>query len=85
MNSQFILHNGKVYVQTTRKVYCFGRKGNSPGLAAEAKPEAWPSPGPAAQLQIIPSEVLLHPDETASFRVRKLDAKGFTEIGRAHV
>jgi len=34
--------------------------------------------GPATQLQIIPSEVLLKPAQTATFRVRKLDANGFT-------
>src|SRR5205814_1625370 len=40
--------------------------------------EKWPAPGPATQLQIIPSEVLLKPAQTATFRVRKLDANGFT-------
>ena len=72
-----VAYNGKVYVQTTRKLYCFGKKGNNPGLPAAPEPEKWPAPGPAAQLQAIPSEVLLHPGESAAFRVRKLDAKGF--------
>ena len=71
-------YNGKVYVQTAQKIYCFGRKGNNPGLPAETTAEKWPAPGPAAQLQIIPSEVLLRPGHTASFRVRKLDSNGFT-------
>lgn len=71
-------YNGKVYVQTTRKLYCFGRKGTSPGLAPEAAPEAWPKAGPATQLQVIPSEVLLKPGGQAAFRVRSLDANGFT-------
>ena len=43
------VYNGKVYVQTTRKLYAFGRKGKSPGLAAEPKPEAWPKAGIATQ------------------------------------
>jgi len=42
----------------------------------EEKP--WPAPGKAAQLQIIPAEVRLHPGEKAAFRVRSLDEKGFT-------
>ena len=71
-------YNGKVYLQTTKKVYCFGRKGNNPGLAPEPAPEAWPAPGPATQLQIIPSEILVKPGQAASFRARKLDANGFT-------
>jgi outer membrane protein assembly factor BamB len=28
-------YNGKVYIQTTRHLYCFGKKGNNPGLAPE--------------------------------------------------
>jgi outer membrane protein assembly factor BamB len=70
-------YNGKVYVQTTRHLYCFGKKGNNPGLPPEPEPEKWPAPGPAAALQIIPSEVILHPGETGSFRVRSIDAYGF--------
>ena len=40
--------------------------------------EPWPAPGKAAELQIIPSEVLLHPGQKAGFRIRSLDANGFT-------
>ncbi len=47
-------------------------------MIAQTEPEAWPKAGPATQLQIIPSEVLLKPMDTVSFRVRSLDAKGFT-------
>jgi len=71
-------YNGKVYVQTTRHIYCFGKKGNNPGLAAELPPENWPAPGPARSLQVIPSEVLLRPEQSASFRARSIDANGFT-------
>ena len=72
-----VAYNGKVYVQTTRKLYCFGKAGNNPGLAAAPEEKPWPKPGQATQLQIIPSEVLLHPGEKAAFRARKLDANGF--------
>jgi outer membrane protein assembly factor BamB len=71
-------YNGKVYLQTTRHVYCFGKKGNNPGLPEEPAPEKWPAPGPARSLQIIPSEVLLRPEQTASFHARSVDASGFT-------
>jgi outer membrane protein assembly factor BamB len=73
-----VAYNGKVYIQTTKQIYCFGKKGNNPGLPTEPAAEKWPAPGAAAQLQIIPSEVLLKPGEAASFRVRKLDANGLT-------
>ena len=53
-----------------------GRQSRLRPTPPEEKP--WPAPGPATQLQIIPSEVLLHPGEKATFRVRSLDANGFT-------
>lgn len=71
-----VAYNGKVYVQTADKLYCFGKAGANPGLPKPAAEAAWPSPGPAAQLQIIPAEVALHPGEKVSFRARKLDANG---------
>jgi outer membrane protein assembly factor BamB len=73
-----IAHNGKVYVQTDKKLYCFGKRGVNPGFAVEPEPPEWPKPGPAAQLQVIPSEVFLYPGQKVAMRVRLLDAKGFT-------
>ena len=73
-----VAYNGKLYLQTTRHLYCWGKPGNSPGCPAPIAEKPWPSPGPATQLQIIPSEVLLHPGDKAKFQVRSLDANGFT-------
>ncbi|MDB6020386.1 MAG: hypothetical protein JWQ04_243 [Pedosphaera sp.] len=70
-------YNGKIYIQTTRHLYCFGKAGNNPGLPPEPAPENLPTPGVAKQLQIIPSEVLLRPGQSQTFRVRSLDANGF--------
>jgi outer membrane protein assembly factor BamB len=72
-----IAYNGKVYVQTDKKLYCFGRKGNNPGLAPEPAEMPWPKAGVAKQLQIVPYESLLKPRDTQTFRIRSLDAKGF--------
>lgn len=72
-----VAYNGKVYMQTTKMLYCFGKTGNNPGLV-KAKPTEWPKPGPAAQLQVIPSEVVMHPGDSVGFRIRALDANGFT-------
>ncbi len=70
-------YNGKVYIQTDKKLYAFGSKGNNPGLAAGAAKPSMPAPGPAAQLQIVPYEFLMRPGQTQSFRIRTLDAAGF--------
>ena len=69
--------NGKIYLQTSKHLYCFGRKGGK--YVSPDKPElAALTPGAPAQLQIIPNEILIHPGEKATFRVRVLDAQGLT-------
>ncbi|MBE0541272.1 MAG: PQQ-binding-like beta-propeller repeat protein [Verrucomicrobia bacterium] len=70
-------YNGKIYLQTTRKLYCWGKPGNNPGLPKPAVVEKIPAPGPASSLQIVPAEVTLRPGEKATFRARKIDANGF--------
>jgi len=69
--------NGKVYVFSTEKLYCFGKRGNNPALPGPTPPEARPKPGPTVALQIIPAEVLLRPGEKAKFTLRGIDANGF--------
>jgi len=70
-------YNGRIYVQTDKMLYCFGRKGNNPGLAPEPAETPWPQPGPKKSLQIVPYEVALKPGMAQSYRVRALDANGF--------
>lgn len=69
-------YNGKIYLQTSRKLYAFGKAGNNPGLAAVTAEKPWPAAGAPARLQPIPAEVLLRSAESASFRIRVLDANG---------
>ncbi|MCW5558308.1 MAG: PQQ-binding-like beta-propeller repeat protein, partial [Verrucomicrobiae bacterium] len=69
---------GRLYLQTDKKLYAWGQLAPEERLATYPPPAAWPAPGPAAQLQIIPYEVLLRPGQTQSFRIRVLDANGFT-------
>ena len=71
-------YNGKLYVQTDKKLYCFGRKGNNPGLAPEPEEMPWPKAGPKKSLQIVPYETLLKPGGEQAYRIRALDANGFT-------
>ena len=67
--------NGKIYVHTTKRLYCFGKTGGT-ALPAPTAPKR-PKPGKTVRLQIVPSEVLLRPGEKASFTIRGLDANGF--------
>ncbi|MCS6777120.1 MAG: PQQ-binding-like beta-propeller repeat protein [Chloroherpetonaceae bacterium] len=69
--------NGKVYVFSTEKLYCFGRKGNNPGLPRSTMEPEYPKPGPIAALQILPAEVTLRPGQKVRFTVRGVDANGF--------
>ena len=72
-------YNGRIYLQTTKKLYCFGSSAPaSPAYeTADAAPEEkWPAAGPASELQVRPSELLLQPGDTAFFHVRSLDAGG---------
>ena len=71
-------YNGKLYIQTEKKLYCFGKKGKNPGLATAPEPEKWPAPGEKKKLQIVPYEVLLNPGDKQAFKIRTLDANGFT-------
>jgi len=73
-----VAYNGKLYLQTTRRLYCWGKSGDNPGLPPVPAEKPWPVASKATQLRVIPSEVLLHPGERATFRVRSLDANGFT-------
>ncbi len=67
--------NGKVYVFSTEKLYCFGRRGNNPGVPAPVV-EPWPKPGPTTSLQISPAEVMLRPGQKVLFTIRGIDANG---------
>lgn len=68
--------NGRLYVQTTLKLYCFNIENK--GITVDQVPLAEvPKPGKATSLQIIPAEVVLTPGTSQKFRVRALDANGF--------
>ena len=75
-----IAYNGKLYVQTDKMLYAFGKTGdNASAKSVVWKDEGWPEKaGEPAKLQIIPNESLLRPGQSAKLRVRALDANGFT-------
>ena len=40
--------NGKIYIQTAKKIYCFGKHGGNSAASSPANEIPWPQPGPAA-------------------------------------
>lgn len=69
------LCNGQLYVHTTEHLYCFRIKHE--GVTIDPAPVvAKPAAGPAAALQIIPAEFVIHPGEKRSFKIRAVDANG---------
>ena len=69
---------GRLYFTAETGIYAIGEPGTPfiadagapPGLGEET------APGDAAQLQVVPAELILSAGETASFQVRALDANG---------
>jgi outer membrane protein assembly factor BamB len=95
-------YDGRIYMQTTQKLYCFGNGASAPQGADGAANatftfaatgtapmtyqwnfngsamEERTAPGPAHELQVRPSELLLQPGDTVSFHARVLDGNGLT-------
>ena len=69
--------DGRVYVFTTERLYCFGREGgNSANLPKPPADSQAGRPGKPVALQVLPAEVLMRPGEKQTFRVRSIDALG---------
>jgi outer membrane protein assembly factor BamB len=69
--------NGKIYVHSTGKLYCFGKPRAKDDSPRRMLVKWWPDKvGPAVKLQVIPDEVLLRPGSRALFRVQAIDANG---------
>ncbi len=67
--------NGRIFVHTTEKLYCFGSPKTTEAVPAKFTQKK-PEPGKATQLQIVPAEVLIQPGDTVSFNIRSLDENG---------
>ena len=67
--------NGRLYVHTTERLYCFGADARHPDEPVPAPP-ARGAPGPAVRLQIVPGDVEVEAGHTFALRARTLDAQG---------
>ncbi len=69
---------GRVYLVSTKAIYCIGKKTSSPATALP-KPTAIenaPANATVAYVQVLPADAVLKPGETAKFRVRLFDDRG---------
>ena len=71
------VYNGKVYVFSTERLYCYGKKGVAPKPAIASVGAPKKLAGPTVGLQIIPAEVTLRPGEKVKLTIRGIDANGF--------
>jgi outer membrane protein assembly factor BamB len=79
INGNAAVANGKVYFGTDGGLYCIGKKNHKAGAVkipaavkeAPADPDAKP-----AHLQVLPADVVVHPGEKVTFKVRAFDANG---------
>lgn len=72
--------HGRVYVQTKKKLFCFGSGEEAPPFVALPTPSA-PASGEATSLQVVPAEFFLKSGNRISFQVFALDKAG-RRLGR---
>ncbi|MBA3246733.1 MAG: PQQ-binding-like beta-propeller repeat protein [Pyrinomonadaceae bacterium] len=69
------ISNGCVYLISDSNLYCIGKKSNI-HADPELKIASAETAGPAAHVQIVPTELIIKPGDTVRFRVRLYDDKG---------
>ena len=72
------ISRGRVYLVSTKAIYCIGKKTASTALPAAAQPAAENAPSDAAvaHVQIVPADVVTTPGKTTKFKVRLFDDHG---------
>jgi len=75
--------NGKIYVHTTAKLYCFGKAGDNPGRPQSLKMQGGPKVGSPVSLQVVPSEVLVTSGNTQQLKLRAIDDVGRVVTSKA--
>jgi outer membrane protein assembly factor BamB len=68
---------GRVYLVSTKAVYCIGKKTASPALPPVKETiENAPADAAVAHVQVVPADLVMKPDETTRFKVRLFDDHG---------
>lgn len=73
-----VVSHGKLFLTTTKQVYCFGKKDAPPAVdnRPEVKLETDDKEAGAAHLQLVPVEALLKPGQDQQFQVRLYSKNG---------
>lgn len=68
--------NGRLFFSTSDEIFCIGKK--SAAVSPPPMPEEEPAKGqgPAAHLQLVPADVVVHPGATVQFQLRFFDDHG---------
>ena len=72
------VYNGKVYVHTTQKLYCFGTDYEDSPATADNSADT--EPGEASTLSVVPAEFLIRPGDTQGFTATAADALGYQTL-----
>jgi outer membrane protein assembly factor BamB len=67
--------NGKLYVHTTERLYCFGAAADVPDVPLAAPADSGAA-GPATRLQLVPADIEVVAGDAVALRARTLDARG---------
>lgn len=68
---------GRVYLVSTKAIYCIGKKTPSPALPPVTETiENAPSGAAVAHVQVVPADLVTKPGQTTKFRVRLFDDHG---------
>ncbi len=69
--------HGRVYLVSTKNIYCIGKKGKTPAFQPrEAKVENAPANAAVAHVQVTPVDFVMQPGATKKFKVRLFDDHG---------
>lgn len=69
--------HGRIYLVSTKNIYCIGKKGKTPDFVPRAPSvENAPANAAVAHVQVVPVDLVLQPGEAKKFKVRLFDAQG---------
>ena len=68
--------NGKIYIHTVKKLYCFGNTSGDKPKASLPSAQSKPNDSKAIALQIVPNDILLKPGEELKLAVNSIDQYG---------